>query len=86
MSTTNGSGVGFAINEEQKMMQQMAHDFAVKEIVPVAEHYDRTHEFPWPVVKKAQSLGLTVMNVPEPYGGMGLSLVEEMIVAEELAW
>lgn len=86
MSTTNGSGVGFEINEEQKMMQQMAHDFAVKEIVPVAEHYDRTHEFPWPVVKKAQSLGLTTMNVPEPYGGMGLSLLEEMIVTEELAW
>jgi acyl-CoA dehydrogenase len=86
MSTTNGSGIGFEINEEQKMMQQMAHDFAVKEIVPVAEQYDRTHEFPWPVVKKAQSLGLTTMNVPEPYGGMGLSLLEEMIVTEELAW
>ncbi|HEX9926622.1 MAG TPA: acyl-CoA dehydrogenase family protein [Anaerolineae bacterium] len=86
MSTTNGSGVGFDINEEQKMMQQLAHDFAVKEIAPVAAQYDRTHEFPWPIVKKAQSLGLTTMNVPESYGGMGLNLLEEMIVTEELAW
>lgn len=82
----NGVGIGFALTPEQKMMQQMAHEFAEKEIIPVAEHYDRTHEYPWPVVRKSQELGLTVMNVPEAYGGMGLSLLEEMIVAEELCW
>jgi len=85
---TNGSNgaIGFSLTDEQKMMQQMAHDFAANEIVPVAEHYDKTHEFPWPVIEKAQQLGLTVMNIPEQYGGMGLSLVEEIIVGEELAW
>lgn len=88
---TNGSngatgGISFALTEEQKMMQQMAHDFAANEMLPVAAHYDKTHEYPWPVVKKAQSLGLTTMNIPEEYGGMGLSLVDEMIVSEELSW
>jgi len=85
---SNGAtpGVGFELTEEQKMMQQMAHEFAVNEIVPVAAHYDQTHEFPWPVVEKAQALGLTTMNIPEAYGGMGLSLLEEVIVSEELAW
>ena len=84
---SNGAAtIGFDLSEAQKMMQQMARDFAEKEIIPVAAHYDKMHEYPWPVVKKAQALGLTTMNVPEEYGGMGLSLVEEMIVAEELAW
>jgi acyl-CoA dehydrogenase len=88
---TNGSnghnpGIGFELDEEQKMMQQMAHDFAANEILPVAAKYDKSHEFPWPVVKKAQALGLTTMNVPEEYGGMGLNLIEEIIVSEELAW
>lgn len=84
--TNQSNGIGFELNQEQKMMQQMARDFAAREIAPVAAHHDKTHEYPWPVVKKAQQLGLTVINVPEEYGGMGLSLLEEMIVSEELAW
>jgi acyl-CoA dehydrogenase len=78
--------VHFNLSEEQQMIRQLARDFARNEIAPVAEHYDRTHEFPWPVVKKARELGLTTMNIPEVYGGMGLSLLEEVLVAEELAW
>jgi acyl-CoA dehydrogenase len=83
--TTNGS-VNFALTEEQKMIQQLAREFAQKEIAPVAEQYDRSHEYPWPVVKKAQFLGFTALNVPEEYGGMGLSLFEEILVGEELSW
>ena len=80
------STVHFALNDEQKMIQQLARDFARNEMAPVAEHYDQTHEYPWPVIKKAQELGFTTLNVPEEYGGLGLSLFEECMVAEELAW
>jgi acyl-CoA dehydrogenase len=79
-------GVSFSLTEEQKMIQQLARDFARNEIAPVAEHYDKSHEFAWPVVKKAQEMGLTAMTVPEKYGGLGLSLFEEILVSEELAW
>ncbi|RMG90606.1 MAG: acyl-CoA dehydrogenase [Chloroflexi bacterium] len=82
---TNGT-VNFALTDEQKEIQMLAREFAKNEIAPVAEHYDRTHEYPWPVIKKAQELGLTAMNVPEEYGGLGLSLFEEVLVGEELAW
>jgi acyl-CoA dehydrogenase len=78
--------VNFTLTDEQKMIQQLARDFARKEMAPVAEHYDEAHEYPWPVVKKAQELGLTAINVPEEYGGLGLSLFEEVVVGEELAW
>ena len=81
----NGT-VNFALNDEQKMIQQLARDFARNEMAPVAEHYDQTHEYPWPVIKKAQELGLTTLNVPEEYGGLGLSLFEECMVSEALAW
>lgn len=80
------STVHFALNDEQKMIQQLARDFARNEMAPVAEHYDQTHEYPWPVIKKAQELGFTTLNIPEEYGGLGLSLLEECMVAEELAW
>jgi len=80
------AGVSFTLTEEQKMIQKLARDFSRKEIAPKAEHYDKSHEFPWDVLKKAQEIGLTTMAVPEEYGGMGLSLLEEIIAAEEMAW
>jgi len=83
----NGNGaVSFKLTQEQQMIQDLARDFARNEIAPVAEHYDKSHEYPWPVVKKAQEIGLTAMSVPEEYGGLGLSLFEEVLVGEELSW
>ncbi len=81
----NGS-INFALTDEQREIQMLAREFAKNEIAPVAEHYDKTHEYPWPVVKKAQEMGFTFLNVPEQYGGMGFSLFEEVLVGEELAW
>ncbi len=83
--SSNGN-FGFALTEEQKMIQDLAREFSRNEMAPVAEHYDISHEYPWPVIKKAQELGLTTMNTPEKYGGLGLSMFEECLVSEELAW
>ena len=83
--SSNGT-VNFSLTDEQRDIQLLARDFAQNEIAPVAEHYDKTHEYPWPVIKKAQQMGMTAMNVPEKYGGLGLSLFEEILVGEELAW
>ena len=82
----NSNGASFHLTEEQKMIQKLARDFAQNEIAPVAAHYDKTHDYPWPVIKKAQELGLTLLNIPEVYGGLGLSLFEECLVSEELSW
>jgi len=60
--------------------------FAKKEMLPVAEHYDRSGEYPWAVIKKAQRVGLISSNVPEAYGGPGMGVLEECIINEELAW
>ncbi|MFN8598189.1 MAG: acyl-CoA dehydrogenase family protein [Anaerolineae bacterium] len=58
------------------MLQQLARDFSRSEIAPVAEHYDRTAEFPLPVIEGAAG-GLIGTNIPLDYGGGGASLVEE---------
>ena len=88
MANSNGAsaGITFQLTEEQKMIKKLARDFSENEIAPHAEHFDKTHDYPTDIVKKAQELGLTTINVPEEYGGLGLSLFEEMLVAEELAW
>jgi len=83
---TSHNGISFALTDEQKMLQQLAWDFARTEIAPVAEHYDRTAEFPSPVIQKARAAGLINMNIPAEYGGGGASLIEECLVGEALAW
>ena len=76
----------YTLTEEQEMIRDLARSFAKREILPVAELYDRNDEYPWPIVKKAQKLGLISSNVPERYGGPGFGVLEECIINEELAW
>jgi acyl-CoA dehydrogenase len=85
-NTSISTGISFTLTEEQKLFQQMAREFTKNEIVPVAKEYDKSHQFPWPVIRKAHELGLTIMTIPKVYGGSGLSMLEECIVTEELAY
>jgi len=86
MTTPNGNGINFAITDEQKMLQNLARDFAHSEIAPVAEHYDQTGEFPMPVLNKAREAGLINTNIPIEYGGGGALLIEECLICEEIGW
>src|SRR5215212_2284177 len=64
----------------------MAHDFAVKEIRPVAWEYDKDGTWPEEVLRKAWELGLMNTHVPEEYGGPGASYLDGCIIEEELSW
>ena len=43
--------VDFTLTDEQKNLREMAHDFAVKEIRPVAWEYDKDGTWPADVIK-----------------------------------
>lgn len=83
---TTSSGLAYDLSSDQRMLQELARDFARKEIIPRAEHYDRSGEWPWDIYKKALRAGLVNLNIPEEYGGVGASVLEECIVGEELAY
>ena len=79
--------ISFELTEEQQRFKELAHEFAEKEMRPVAERYDETEEFPWPVIKKAADLGLITYMLPEEYGGAGeTSAITDCVVQEELFW
>lgn len=80
------SGVSFELTDEQKMLQKMARDFVAEEIIPVAAEYDEHAKFPAEIYHKARELGLVNTNIPEAYGGVGASVFEECLVAEELGY
>ncbi|MDV6375557.1 acyl-CoA dehydrogenase family protein [Deinococcus arenicola] len=76
----------FTLNDEQRQLQQLARDFARKEIIPIAAEYDRREELPWQVVEKAFEVGLLNPTIPEHAGGLGLGMFDECLIGEELAY
>lgn len=77
------------LTDEHKALQQMARDFAEKEIQPVAAELDKKTDpkecFSWDIVKKGSALGLRTLAVPEEYGGPGVDLMGQVLVMLELA-
>jgi len=78
--------VDFTLTDEQKALRDMAHDFAAKEIRPVAWEFDKDATWPQEIIEKAWELGLMNSHVPEEYGGPGVSALDGALIEEELAW
>jgi butyryl-CoA dehydrogenase len=75
----------FEFSEDQKMLQAMVRDFAIKELEPIAAQIDAEARFPAENIKKAAALGLFGVGFPEQYGGSGGGEMEKVIVNEELS-
>src|ERR671926_1631061 len=67
-------------------MRELAHNFAEKEIRPVAWEYDKDGAWPQEIIDKAWEVGLMNTHVPEEYGGPGLSYLDGCLIEEELGW
>uniref|UniRef100_A0A9L0JHN4 Medium-chain specific acyl-CoA dehydrogenase, mitochondrial n=1 Tax=Equus asinus TaxID=9793 RepID=A0A9L0JHN4_EQUAS len=81
-----GLGFNFEFTEQQKEFQATARKFAREEIVPVAAEYDKTGEYPVPLIKRAWELGLMNTHIPESCGGLGLGTFDACLITEELAY
>jgi len=77
--------IDFSLSVEQKALQEMAREFAEKEMNPNAAKYDKGDIFPEDIMKKAFEVGFLTCNIPREYGGGGLSDIDMVIVSEELA-
>jgi len=79
--------IDYFLTDEQKEIRRLAREIARKEIAPVAAHYDRTGEFPWPVVKVMAETDLFRVFVDSAYDGMGgdSPIFNMVFVTEELS-
>ncbi len=73
------------LTEEQREIQRLAREFAVAEIAPHAEAWDRDAFFDRSLVDKLGALGFLGMLVPEAYDGLGLDTLTYLIALEEIA-
>ena len=76
--------VDFDLTEEQIMLIELAEQFADEELIPKAEKWDRDGIYPEKSINKARELGLLNCTIPQEYGGMGLSFLDEVMINEEL--
>jgi len=74
------------LTEERRMIQEVAREFTLKEVLPVANELDPIKgDIPMDLRKKMGALGYFGIRMPEEHGGMGLGVFEYSLIAEELA-
>lgn len=76
--------MNFNLTQDQKDLQELFRDFTNKEIRPRAKEMDETNELDEVLWKKMADLGSFGIIIPEEYGGVGLGMLEMMIVQEEV--
>lgn len=72
-------------SDNQRMVAEMARDFAEKEIRPHVMIWDEAQTFPVELFKKLGELGMMGVLVPQQYGGSGMGYFEYISVIEEIA-
>ncbi|MEN8838945.1 MAG: acyl-CoA dehydrogenase family protein [Flavobacteriales bacterium] len=77
--------MNFTETDNQKMVRDMARDFAEKEIRPHFMEWDETQEFPVPLFKKLGELGLMGIFIPEEYGGSGMNYHDYITAIVEIS-
>ncbi|HZW99864.1 MAG TPA: acyl-CoA dehydrogenase family protein [Trueperaceae bacterium] len=78
--------IDFELSDEQKQFQSLARDFTREHVLPVAAEHDRAETYPEQVVSAAHEVGLLNVGVPEAAGGLGLSMLDEVVIGEEIAY
>jgi len=74
----------FKFTSDEKDILEMLHDFALKEVKPLAAELDEEERFPVETWKKLAEMGMMGIPYPEEYGGAGLSYLTYIAAVEEL--
>ncbi len=75
----------FTLNDEQKLIQQTAREFALEELKPGVMERDEKKIWPAEAIKKMGELGLMGMMVNPKWGGSGMDTISYTLAMEEIA-
>lgn len=81
---------GWELSEELRLLQETVRRFMANDVRPAEDTVEHdTFEMPAdllePLRKKAKDLGIWCMRTPREFGGAGLNLLGQVVVAEEAA-
>src|SRR5208283_690362 len=74
------------MTDERRMIQQSAREFAMNEVLPIANKLDPEQgDIPMELRDKLAQMGYFGIVIPEAYGGLGMGAFEYALITEELA-
>ncbi len=74
----------FNLSEQEKMLQNWAKEFALKEVQPRAAEIDQSGQFPFDLAREMGSRGFQGLPYPVEYGGSGTGYASYVLVLEQL--
>jgi len=74
------------LTDEHRMIGQTAREFMDKEVLPLDEEIEKKDlKLTVELMRKAATLGLLSIDIPEKYGGMGLDKISSLVAAEQMS-
>ena len=73
------------LTEEQRMVRDMARNFAREEVLPKAPEWEKAGKIPSDFLKQMGELGMMGMTVPEEWGGAGTDYTSYVLALMEIA-
>lgn len=75
----------FTPDKVQQHIVASIREFVERHVIPVASELEHKNEYPHDIINGMKDLGLFGCNVPEAYGGLGLSYTTFAMIIEELS-
>ena len=65
---------------------QTVRRFVRERLVPAEQRVEESNAIPEEIIAEMRAMGLFGMSIPEEYGGLGLTMEEEVLVGFELGY
>ncbi len=76
----------FNLNDDQKQYLDSVRRFVGREIIPCCMALEKTHAFPFEIIRKAWDLGIMNLSIPQAVKGFSLDLVSTALIIRELSY
>lgn len=73
------------LNEEERFFVQTVRDFVEREVRPTVRQVEHANEYPEAWIEQMKEMGIFGLAVPEEFGGMPVSMLCYVQIAEELS-
>lgn len=77
--------IQFAPTDDERQLQELVREFGQRHLRPALREAEAARAAPAPVAGEYHELGMTSLGIPEHAGGLGLGLIAQVLVWEELA-
>lgn len=74
----------FSLSKEHEAASRLAREFAVGEVAPIIQEWDRRHDMAPQILPRMGELGFLGVCLPARYGGQGMDYITLGLVCEEL--